>query len=248
MLKYQVIEYFLDQKRYVGELIYSGDLDNSRKVILVFPAMEGRGQFVLEYARNLAGQGFVAFVADTYGNSQVFSDLDTIFANLKPLLANRQEIRSRAIAAYEAVSSLNFVDPKKIGAIGFCLGGMSMLELARSGVPLVAGVSVHGVLAKSDLATASPLKTKLLILAGHADPQVPNDNALHGFAEEMESARNTDWIFTFFGGVKHSFSDPSVGCFDTKREAEMGREYNELAANFSFHVAIDFFNQVIKYT
>jgi len=245
VLQHQLVEYFLDKQRYIGELVYTGLLDKTRKVIIVFSAMEGRGEFTLEYAQNLANKGFVAFVADMYGEAKVFTDLESIFATLMPLIADRQAVRSRSVAAYETVTSLNWVNQKLIGAIGFCLGGMCVLEVARSGAKLAAGVSVHGVLAKSALDTVSSLSTKLLILAGHADPQVPSITSLNDFTQEMTNAKNTDWVFTFFGGVKHSFSDYRVGCFDKQRETEMGREYNELAAKLSFNAAVDFFNQVL---
>ena len=245
MLQYQSIEYVLDNQKYIGELVYSGVLDKTRKVIIVFSAMEGRGEFTLEYAADLASNGFVAFVADVYGDGSVFSDLDSIFACLMPLISNRSEIRKRSVLAYDTVTNLPWVNHESVGAIGFCLGGMCVLEVARSGIKLKAGVSVHGVLGKSELKTASPVKTKLLILAGHADPQVPSDVSFNDFTKEMTSAGNTDWVFTFFGGVKHSFSDKKTGSFDKKREDEMGREYNDLAAKLSFKSAVDFFNQVL---
>lgn len=245
MLQHQAIEYVLDNQKYIGELVYSGVLDKTRKVIIVFSAMEGRGAFTLEYAADLANNGFVAFVADVYGDGRVFSDLDSIFACLMPLISNRSEIRKRSILAYETVTGLSWVNRDLVGAIGFCLGGMCVLEVARSGLNLKAGVSVHGILGKSELETVSPLKTKLLILAGHSDPQAPSDISFSEFTQEMTSAGNTDWVFTFFGGAKHSFSDKRTGSFDKKREDEMGREYNELAAKLSFKSAVDFFNQVL---
>ena len=78
-----------------------------------------------------------------------------------------------------------------------------------------------------------------LILHGYQDPQIPPDN-LNNFAEEMTKAGVTDWVFSFFGTAKHSFTDPKTGSFDAAKEVEMGREYHQLAAQRTFRYATDF--------
>src|SRR5690606_12146160 len=140
------------------------------------------------------------------------------FKLITPFLQNRNLVRDHALAAFNTVSNLDRVAKNKIGAIGFCFGGMCMLEVARSGAALKAGVSAHGVLKQSDLKT-HPITSKLLILHGYQDPQVPPDQ-LNDFAKEMYAAHNDDWTFTFFGNGKHSFTDPKTGTFDAKKEAE----------------------------
>ncbi len=239
------MDYFIGNKRYMGELIYDGALDNTRKVIIVYSAMEGRGSFSLSYARDLALCGFVVFVADLYGDGLVLTEIDKMISLVMPLVENRADVRQRALAAYETVVALPWVNEELVGAIGFCLGGMCVLEIARSGSKLKAGVSIHGALAKSTLPTEA-IVTKLLIIAGYQDPLVPSSNALVDFTNEMLDAKNNDWVFTFFGNAKHSFSDKLTGSYDPDRETKMGREYNEIAAKLSFKNAVAFFDQVLN--
>ncbi|MBS0351803.1 MAG: dienelactone hydrolase family protein [Proteobacteria bacterium] len=159
-----------------------------------------------------------------------------------PFLKNRALVRKRALLAFDHLRKHPLVDKSKIGAIGFCFGGMCVMELARSGEDLAAAVTMHGVLEKSELPTHS-IKSKLLILHGYQDPQSPPD-ALKKFADEMEQAEGPDWVFTNFGHAKHSFSEPRAGKVDPERERKMGRAYNRFAAEQGFRYALDFFNQM----
>jgi dienelactone hydrolase len=238
----QKIDYFDGQQKLTGELIYPEQVQENHSAVLIFPAFEGIAEFALDYGKKLAAKGYIAFVADMYGDRQTADTLEGCFALITPFLQERELVRRRALLAFEALKNQKHVDSQKIGAIGFCFGGMCVLELARSGADLRAGVSCHGVLVKSDLKTHD-VKSKLLILAGYADPQVPAAQSLQDFAKEMQDAHNDDWIFTFFGDAKHSYTDKKTGSFDLAKEQAMGREYNQHAAEFTFRYALDFFSK-----
>jgi dienelactone hydrolase len=213
----------------------------SRPGILLFHAFEGRSNFTLDYARNLAKDGYAVFVADMYGEGQTSDTIDGCLKLIAPFLHERELVRRRVLLAYNALIKQSGINQAMIGAMGFCFGGMCVLELARSGVDLAAGVLAHGVLAKSALPT-NKIKGSILVLHGYKDPQVPSQ-ALDGFAEEMEEAGVSDWTVTFFGEAKHSFTDPKTGTFDPVKEEKMGREYNKIAAQRSYRYAVDFFNE-----
>lgn len=239
----QSIEYYINSEKFIGELIYDGELNGNRGVIILYSAMEGRGEFSINYAKNLAKAGFVAFVADVYGDGKATHDFALAKSWVMALIGDRGKVRARAITAYDTVRQFTWVNPDKIGAIGFCLGGMCVIEVARSGAPLMAGVSVHGVLAKSDLETKQ-ISAKLMILNGYIDPSSP-PSVTNNFAEELFNAGNKDWVLVNFGNAKHSFSDPLTGTFDPEMEKEFGREYNELAAKRSYRYSVDFFNEIL---
>lgn len=240
-MQHKAIEYFDGEQRLLGELFYHEPHSDQQATVIVFPAFEGRGDFILDYAKKISAKGFAVFVADMYGNAEVASTIDGCFKLVSPLLQDRALVRRRACLAYETVLLQKQVDKNKIGAVGFCLGGMCVLELARSGVNLRVSISVHGVLVKSNLPTHL-IKSKMLMLHGYKDPQVP-PSELQSFAQEMEMAGVQDWTFTFFGNAKHSFSDPKTGTFDAEREKEMGREYNKIAAERSFQYVINFLQE-----
>ena len=242
-MKTMTINYFDEQQKLIGELFYDEKIEDAKQpAIILFPAFEGRGDFALDYAKKLVEKGFITFVADIYGDAAVSETLEGCFKLVSPFLQDRELVRKRAILAYKTLLQQKNVDPNKIGAVGFCFGGMCVLELARSGENLEAGVSIHGAFAKSNLETF-PIKSKILLLHGYQDPQVP-PTGLHDFAKEMSDAGVKDWTFTFFGEAKHSFTDLKTGTFDSVKEREMGREYNQVAAKRSFQYAVDFFDEM----
>ena len=67
------------------------------------------------------------------------------------LKKDTKELRARATAALETLRKNEHVDASKIAAIGYCFGGTTVLELARSGADIAGVVSFHG-----DLATPTP--------------------------------------------------------------------------------------------
>lgn len=236
------IEYFDGSQKLIGKVFYeTNSTQQKRPAIMLFHALEGRTGLVLELAEKYAKQGYIAFAVDMYGDAQNANTLESGFTLLGPSLKDRSMVRRRAVLAYETVKKLPSVDSQKIGAIGFCFGGMCILELARAGQPLTAGVCCHGVLAKSDLQTHK-ITSKLLVMQGYQDPQVP-PSTLQAFAEEMFAAGNTDWTFSFFGNAKHSYTDPRTGTFNPAKEAEIGREYNPIAAARAFTFADSFFKE-----
>lgn len=216
----------------------------SEQTIMFFPAFEGLRPFIFDYAKSVAAQGYTTFVVDMYGEAIQANSLDECLSYLKPFYSNRELARHRASLAFEKVRNLPMVKGNKIGAMGFCFGGLCVLELARAGHPLMAGVSAHGNLAKSNLPT-HPIKTKLLILHGYQDPMLP-PTAFSDFVEEMNTAGCLDWTFVAFGDAKHSFTDPKTGSFDRQRETSMGRVYNAYAAKSAYRYALDFFDLTLR--
>jgi len=238
------IEYFDGDQKLIGELFCQKNLAEQNPGVIVFPAFEGRSNFALDYAKKLAEQGFVVLVADMYGDAKVTDTIEGCFELITPFLQDRNLVRRRSILAFQTLQQQEQVNKDKIGAIGFCFGGMCVLELARSGTNLQAGISVHGVLAKSNLPTEK-IKGKILALHGYKDPQSAPDHLVK-FAEEMDQAGVADWTFAYFGNAKHSFTDPKTGTFNSAKEKEMGREYNQIAAERSFEYASQFFNETLK--
>ncbi len=238
-MKSQSIDYFDGAQKLVGEFIYPDSLDGKPKpTVIVFPAFEGRGEFALDYGKKLAEQGYLAFVADMYGDAKVSQTFEGCIELVMPFIHDRNLTRRRALLAFDVVSKHSQADKNKISAIGFCFGGMCVLEIARSGADLYAGIGVHSVYPKSDLPTHS-IKSKILLLHGYEDPQVPPEQ-LSSFAKEMTDAKVNDWTFVYFGHAQHSFSDPKTGTFDATKERAMGRAYDPIAAMRSFHYVLEF--------
>jgi dienelactone hydrolase len=91
-------------------------------------------------------------------------------------------------------------------AIGFCMGGQAVLELARDDADLVLVASFHGLL-ETDRPADRPIRARILVCHGDADVLVPRDHVVR-FWEEMDSVK-ADWHFHSYSGVPHGFTNPN---------------------------------------
>jgi dienelactone hydrolase len=133
------------------------------------------------------------------------------------------------------------VDPARTAAMGFCFGGGTVLELARSGAEVLGVVSFHGNLDTPLPAAAETLRSKVLVLHGAADPHVVAEH-VRTFTAEMDAAE-ADWQMILYGGAVHSFSDPGAGS-----DPSRGSAYDEKAARRSFAATESFFRELFGET
>jgi dienelactone hydrolase len=225
----------------VGYLAYDDTHTHQRPVVMICHAFEGRNDLACEYARKCAEQGYVGFAVDMYGDAAVADTLEGCMAHLMPFFQDRAKLRARILAAFNAIKAVDVVDNDNIGAMGFCFGGMTVLDLARSGANVKGVASIHGVFAAPEGLDVGEIKAKVLCLHGYKDPQVP-PAALAPFAEEMDK-HGVDWQVHYFGNAKHAFTDPDAAKIGAP---EMGREYNEEATACSWEYSLDLFSRVFS--
>jgi dienelactone hydrolase len=177
--------------------------------IVLFPDARGIGAHAIECAGRLAALGYPTLVADLYGEGLQARDMVQAGELMHALRADVDRWRARARAALDALSRQDGVDRSRLAAFGYCFGGATALELARSGAPLAAVVSFHGVLASPRPADAANIKARVLVCHGAADPLVlPAEVAV--FEEEM-SRTKVDWQLHAYGGAVHAFTNPEAG-------------------------------------
>ena len=174
-----------------------------RAAVAVFPTIANVTPVVEEKARQLAEQGYLALICDFYGGQPLGSKQAFEWAD--DLRADPDRYRQRLHAGLEALR--DEAGSLQMAAIGFCMGGQAVLELARSGANLAAVASFHGLLDTQRPAAADAVKARILVCHGDADPMVPRSQVL-AFWEEMDRAR-ADWHFHSYSGVKHGFTNPN---------------------------------------
>jgi dienelactone hydrolase len=179
-----------------------------RPGIVIFHEAPGLNDNVKRRAGMLAELGYVALGADLYGGGTVAKDGDEAMRLMGILREDTALLRGRARAALDALAEQKGVDRGRLAAIGYCFGGFTALELARSGAPLVGVVSFHGLLGTGKAAVAGAVKGKILACTGAADPLVPADQVV-AFEREMAEA-GTDWQVITYGGAKHAFTNPAA--------------------------------------
>jgi dienelactone hydrolase len=116
--------------------------------------------------------------------------------------------RHRARAALDALAGHSVVEPQALAAIGYCFGGSTALELARSGAAIQAVVSFHGGLASPRPEDAADIKARVLVCHGAADPLVPPAQVAE-FIGHMGKCR-VDWQIHAYAGVVHGFTNPEA--------------------------------------
>ncbi|MFM6951437.1 MAG: dienelactone hydrolase family protein [Novosphingobium sp.] len=173
-----------------------------RAAVAVYPTFMNTTPGVEAKARALAEQGCMAFIADFYGPDAPH-DIESANAAMMRLAADPVAMRTRLKATLAALSQLAPGLPQI--AIGFCLGGKAVLELARDGADLVLVASFHGLL-QTALPAKQALKPRILVCHGDADFLVPRSHVT-AFWEEMDAVQ-ANWHFHSYAGVDHGFTNP----------------------------------------
>jgi dienelactone hydrolase len=203
-----------------------------RPAVLISHAWGGRDNFVAEKAKKLAGLGYVGFALDVYGKGILGTSKEENTKLMQPFMENRPKLQQRMKAALTTVKRLPEVDEHKIAAMGFCFGGLCVLDLARTGADLQGVVSFHGLLGVPNNTQGTKITAKILALHGHDDPMVPSEQVL-AFQEEMTQA-GADWQFVSYGNTVHAFTNPVANDpdFGTVYQADADRRSWQAMKNF----------------
>lgn len=239
----EIIDKFIEYKQgdtvLEGLSVYDDVKTGKRPAVLLVHQWKGLGDYEKKRAEMLAKLGFNVFAVDIYGKGvrpqtpQQAGTQAGKFKNDRPLL------RERVRAGLDVLLHHELTDPKRVAAIGYCFGGTTVLELARSGAPIAGVVSFHGGLSTPTPADAKNIQCKVLALHGADDPNVPPAEVA-GFQQEMRDA-HVDWQLVSYGGAVHSFTDWNAGNDNSK-----GAAYNEHADHRSWEAMKEFFNEIFS--
>jgi len=235
----EVVEYKHGNVILEGYLAYDDAVTTKRPGVLIIHEWTGLGDYVKTRAKELAELGYVVFALDMYGKGVRPQNTQEAAAQAKIYRDDRSLMKARANAGLEVLKKQKLIDPSKIAAIGYCFGGGSALELARSGADIAGVVSFHGNLDTPNPEDAKNIKAKVLICHGGADPYVPREQ-VEAFEDEMQNA-GVDWQLNVYGGAVHSFTNPSSG-----NDPSAGVAYNEKADKRSWQAMKDFFTEIFK--
>lgn len=217
------VEYFAGSTVLKGYLAYDDAKTGKRPGVLVVHEWWGLNEYARHRAKMLAELGYTAFAIDMYGEGKQAAHPKEAAKFATALKKNMPVAKERFFAAMELLSRQATVDPHQIAAIGYCLGGGIVLEMARAGAELDGVVSFHGSLSTTRPAKAGEVKAKVLVLNGADDNFVkPEQIAL--FKKEMNNA-NVDYEFVNYPGAKHSFTNPQADAFGKK--FDMPLAYNK---------------------
>jgi len=219
-----------------GYLAYH-ETGQPKPAVLVSHDWSGRRELACKGAERIADMGYIGFALDMYGKGIFGTDGDAEKngALMAPFAQDRGLLRRRINAALHAVRQLPQVDATRVAAMGYCFGGLCVLELARSGADVMSVISIHGIFAPGNIANEK-ITAKVLCLHGHDDPMVPPEQVL-AFETEMTQA-NVDWQVHVYGGTMHAFTNPKAN------NPSFGTVYKELAAKRAYQSIANFLSEV----
>ena len=235
-MRTEEIHYKVNDNNMLGFVAYPDSNSNSPLVLIVH-TWAGKDSFVHDRARDLATLGYTAMAVDMYGEGRVGVDASENEALMTPLISNRDDLKERILGALETGRSIEGVDSTKVAAIGYCFGGLVVLDLARSGADVNGVVSFHGLLMPSPVSDKG-IRSKVLVLHGERDPMVPLE-MVDGFQKEMTDV-NADWQLHSYGGAYHAFTNPDAN------DPALGTQYNQDADKRSWRSMLNFFDEIFS--
>jgi dienelactone hydrolase len=215
-------------------VVVSAD-DENAATVLVFHGMEGRSGAQLEFCHRLADLGYRAVAVDLFGRAATLAGPDACAAAMTELIQNRNAMGDKLIGVVDLLSDLPNVRRDAMAAIGFCFGGLCMLDLARHGTHLAAVASFHGIVTPLPDPPTTPITTKVSVYHGWDDPFASPDEII-ALATEL-TERGADWQLHAYGHALHAFMATFANA------PERGIQYSEPTARRAWASLVDFLRE-----
>jgi len=232
----QVVNYKDGDTECEGFAAWDANLKGKRPVVLIVHDWMGRGEFDEARAKQLAALGYLAFSVDVYGKGVRPTNAGEAGKTAGAWKNDTAALRTRLQAGMNAALALEQADKDRVGAMGYCFGGFSALELARSGADVKGVISFHGSLRSDKPEDAKNIKGKVLVLHG-ADDDFESVAIIN---KEMKDA-GVDYELDLYGHTVHAFTNPKAG-----NDPSRGVAYSAQADARSWQRMEDFFEEIFR--
>lgn len=220
-IKTEEVNYSEGDTKLKGFLAWDDAMSGKRPGVLVVHEWWGLNDYARSRAKQLAELGYTAFAVDMYGDGKVADHPKDAGEFAASVMKDPEVAFSRLRTAMQVLKSQPTVDPDKIAAIGYCMGGAIVLNAAREGFDLDAVASFHGSLGGL-VPIKGPIKAKVLVCHGAADSFIPPEK-VEAFKKEMKEA-DADFKFISYPGAKHGFTNPAAD--EAHKKFEIDVAYN----------------------
>ncbi|MFC0303456.1 dienelactone hydrolase family protein [Rhizorhabdus histidinilytica] len=235
-IRRQSIEYDHAGCRMTGYLADGSDAAGTAPGVLLAHEAPGMSPLMRQRADSLADLGYVAFALDLHGAV----DFDQAESRRRhaELMKTPFLIRDRAMAALAVLTDQPGIDPGRVGAVGFCQGGITVMELARARAPIRCAIGFHPGLRRPAGTPPGPIDARVMMLVGDDDPLAPPEDRAT-FAAEMTAA-GAAWEMHLFGGVQHAFTNLGI-----ERLGMAGFHYDARATSRGWAMMLDMLEETL---
>ena len=199
--------------------------------VLILPAWKGIDEEAKTAAKDLEKEGYIAFIADIYGEGNIPTDNASAAKTAGFYKQNYEAYQKRISLALEQLKK-NSANPEKIAIIGYCFGGTGALEAARGNLKTAGVVSIHGGLSKDQSRKNELISTKVLVEHPANDESVTPED-YKNFTIEMNEGK-ADWQIITYSNSKHTFTNPESA------------DYNPTMAKRAWNHTIMFLKEILK--
>ncbi len=204
------------------------DSDEAMPAVVVIQEWWGLNEHIRDVVRRVSAAGFVALAPDLY-HGEIFTEPND--AQKKAMELDRPRALQEISAAVAFLEAQTYVAPKKIGVMGFCMGGALTLFTAAYDQNVGAAVAFYGGGAP-DADAFAKREVALLNIVGEKDTRVLElirklDDGLKHYALPHE--------LVVYPGGEHAFFN------DTRKEV-----YNSVAAGDAWGRAMGWFRTYLK--
>jgi len=234
----KAIEYEHDGITFEAILASDSTQNTPRPVVLVAHTWAGRSDFEVDIAKKLAGLGYAGFAIDLYGKGILGSNNEENEKLLTPFMQDRAMLQSRMQKSLEVALACPETDVAKSAAIGYCFGGLSVLDLARTGTALNGVVSFHGLFNPPGNCEDKKISAKILALHGWDDPMAKPEDVVALGAELTKAG--ADWQLHAYGNTMHAFTHPDAN------NPDFGTQYDQVADQRSWNACTEFLAEILR--
>ena len=221
---------------YLGHLVAPPEDAGPRPLVLVIHNYQGLKFFDVDVAEYLARVGYVGLAIDVYGD--IVPPEERVFPDDPGRVHDFQKKCFEGLVAMDHDHELfrallgewlnrGFAHPTvdetfPAGAIGYCFGGMAVIECVRGGLNVGGVVSFHGLLQTGEDPNPArygverpPLQPHpanhntdaVILIENGADDALVPDSSKQRFFDEMDAA-GVSWIFHHHAKTPHGFALP----------------------------------------
>jgi len=230
------IEIPFGSSTYEGLLAWNDANSGLRPGILVSHTIRGRTEFEDSKAIALAELGYVGLSVDLYGVDTRDSEIEEYRALMDALKNDRPGLQQQLLGWIDVLKDQPEVDSTNTAAIGFCFGGLCVLDIARTGAEIRGVVSFHGLFTAPGNTQNSRIRCKVLALHGWEDP-LATPEQVEALALEL-TGMGADWQIHAYGNTLHAFTNPAAD------DQNAGTVYNMSADRRSWVAMQNFLEEI----